>query len=112
MNYAAHVSFVNKCLAKYANEGKFPWCDCHDPTDEDHSHRTRTTFLRGTLFTPERPKSAFTGVLYREWFVPDSELVHQCIRSRIMGVEFGVAAGVRNEPYLSVAPICSATGHA
>ena len=23
MNYAAHVSFVNKCLAKYAKEGKF-----------------------------------------------------------------------------------------
>ena len=23
MNYAAHVSFVNKCLAKYTNEGKF-----------------------------------------------------------------------------------------
>jgi len=23
MNYAAHVSFVNKCLEKYGKEGKF-----------------------------------------------------------------------------------------
>lgn len=23
MNYAAHISFVNKCLAQYGKEGKF-----------------------------------------------------------------------------------------
>jgi len=61
MNYAAHIPFVNKCVAKYANEGKFPSCNGPDQTDEDHSYRSCTCFLRGTWFTPGRLKCIESG---------------------------------------------------
>jgi len=51
MNYAAHVSFVKKCLANYANEGKLPndlhsW---HTKLTNDHPYRNCTTYLRRNM---------------------------------------------------------------
>jgi hypothetical protein len=43
MNYAAHVSFVNKCLAKYANEGKFQMTFNRHPTQLTSDCPTETT---------------------------------------------------------------------
>ena len=56
MNYAAHVSFVNKCLAKYTKEGKFwtiPDLRAIQTNERPSPYRSRALLLRRIAPRPE-----------------------------------------------------------